>query len=123
VTFRANSEIGETTVANASGVFHREASITIDHAFRRWLIGSAGISYASDDYRGSGLREDRFGLQAGFTYHMNRFAALKGEVRREHLRSTAAGCGLYGACFHAGAAAAALSSWGRRQEFVKTPTG
>jgi hypothetical protein len=66
------------------------ASVTIDHAFRRWLIGSAGISYASDDYRGSGLREDRFGLQAGFTYHMNRFAALKGEVRREHLRSTAA---------------------------------
>jgi hypothetical protein len=91
VTFRANSEIGETTVANASGVFHREASITIDHAFRRWLIGSAGVSYAIDDYRGAGLREDRLGLMAGFTYHMNRFAALKGEVRREHLRSTAPG--------------------------------
>jgi hypothetical protein len=91
VTLRANSEIGETTVAGASGLFHRQASVTIDHAFRRWLIGSIGVSYGIDDYRGAGRRDDLLGLTAGFTYHMSRYAALKGEVRRVQLRSTEPG--------------------------------
>jgi hypothetical protein len=88
VTLKANSEIGETTVTGASGVFHRQASLTIDHAFRRWLIGSVGVTYGIEDYLGAGRRDDRLGLMAGFTYHMSRYAALKGEVRREQLRST-----------------------------------
>jgi hypothetical protein len=123
VTFRANSEIGETTVANASGVFHREASITIDHAFRRWLIGSAGVSYAIDDYRGRGTA--RRPARAKGRIHVSYEPLCRAE-RRSAARAFAldgSGCGLYGACFHAGAAAAALRSWGRRQEFVKTPTG
>jgi hypothetical protein len=65
VTLRANSEIGETTLADASGPFHRQASVTIDHAFRRWLIGSIGVSYGIDDYRGAGRRDDLLGLSAG----------------------------------------------------------
>lgn len=88
VTLKANSEIGETTAANASGVFQRQASITIDHAFRRWLIGSVGVTYGTEDYIGAGRRDDRLGLSAGFTYYLNRYAAIKGEARHEQLRST-----------------------------------
>jgi hypothetical protein len=89
VTLKANSEIGETTLAGASGVFHRQASITIDHAFRRWLIGSVGVVYGIDDYDGAGRRDDRLELSAGLTYHLSRYAAIKAEFRREQLRSNA----------------------------------
>jgi hypothetical protein len=91
VTFKANSEIGETTLPGASGVFHRQASVTVDHAFRRWLIGTVGASYGIDDYVGTGRQDDRLGLLAGLTYYFNRHAALKGEFRHERLKSTVPG--------------------------------
>ncbi|MEX0591820.1 MAG: outer membrane beta-barrel protein [Xanthobacteraceae bacterium] len=91
VTLKANSEIGETTLAGASGVFTHQASVAIDHAFRRWLIGSASVSYGIEDYRGAGRRDDRLGLSASLTYYFNRYAALKGEVRREQLNSNVPG--------------------------------
>jgi hypothetical protein len=34
---------------------------------------------------------DRLGLSAALAYHFNRYAALKGEVRREELRSNVPG--------------------------------
>jgi hypothetical protein len=91
VTFKANSEIGETTLAGASGVFHRQASVTVDHAFRRWLVGTVGASYGIDDYVGASRQDDRLGLLAGLTYYFNRYAALKGEFRHERLNSTVPG--------------------------------
>jgi hypothetical protein len=91
VTLKAKSEIGETTVPDASGVFIRQASIAIDHAFRRWLIGTASVVYGIDDYRGAGRRDERLELKAGLTYYLNRYAALKGELRREELRSNVPG--------------------------------
>jgi hypothetical protein len=91
VTLRANSEIGETTLPGASAVFVREAGIKIDHAFRRWLIGSASIVYGIEDYRGAGRRDERLAFAAGLTYFLNRHAALKGEYRREELQSNVPG--------------------------------
>jgi hypothetical protein len=91
VKLKANSEIGETTLAGASGVFQRQVGVEIEHAFRRWLIGTASVVFGQDDYRGAGRRDDRLTLAAVLTYQLNRFAALKGEVRREQLRSTVVG--------------------------------
>jgi hypothetical protein len=91
VTLRANSEIGETTLVGASAVFLRQASIAIDHAFRRWLIGSASITYGVEDYRGAGRRDERLGLLAALTYRLNRYAAIKGEARRERQNSSVPG--------------------------------
>ena len=91
VRLAANSEIGETTLPGASGVFQRQASIEIEHAFRRWLIGTAGVAYGQEDYRGAGRRDDKLTLAASLSYFFNRYAALKGEVRREDLRSTEPG--------------------------------
>jgi len=88
VTLRAESEIGETTLVGASGVFTRTASLTVDHAFRRWLIGTASVVYGVDDYKGAGRTDERLGLGAALTYRFNRYASLRGEFRRERLRST-----------------------------------
>lgn len=91
VRLNAKSEIGETTLEGASGVFVHEATLRIDHAFRRWLIGSASVTYGINDYDGTERRDDVLGLSASLTYYLNRYAALRGEVRREQLRSTAPG--------------------------------
>ncbi len=91
VTLRANSEIGETTLTGASAVFVRQASMAVDHAFRRWLIGTVSAIYGTEDYEGAGRKDDRVSLLAALTYRFNRYASLRGEVRREQLRSNVAG--------------------------------
>ena len=91
VTLAIKSEIGESTLTNASGVLTREAKITVDHAFRRWLIGSAFGSYGVDDYRGIGRTDDRFSYGAALTYYFNRSLALRGELRQERLTSNSPG--------------------------------
>jgi hypothetical protein len=49
------------------------------------------VVYGIDDYRGAGRRDERLELKAGLTYYLNRYAALKGELRREELRSNVPG--------------------------------
>ena len=60
VTLAVTSTIGESTLTGASGVFTHEAKVIVDHAFRRWLIGSAFASYGIDDYQGIGRVDNRF---------------------------------------------------------------
>ena len=91
VTLRAESQIGETTLAGASGVFTHAASVTVDHAFRRWLIGTVSVVYGIDDYKGAGRTDERFGFGTALTYRFNRYASMRGEFRREQLQSTAPG--------------------------------
>ena len=91
VTLAAKSTIEETTLTGASGLFRREARITVDHAFRRWLIGSASVAYGLDDYRGVDRLDEKLGLSAALTYNLNRSLALKGELRREWLHSNVPG--------------------------------
>jgi hypothetical protein len=91
VTLKANSEIGETMLLGASGVLKREATVVIDHAFRRWLVGSAGAGYATYDYRGIDRKDERLALSAALTYYLNSSLALRGELRRERLQSNVPG--------------------------------
>lgn len=49
------------------------------------------VAYGSDDYEGTGRKDERLGLAAALTYKFNRYASLRGEVRREELRSTSPG--------------------------------
>ena len=83
VTLAVTSTIGESTLTGASGVFTHEAKIIVDHAFRRWLIGSAFASYGIDDYRGIGRVDHRFAYGGALTYYLNRSLALRGELRQE----------------------------------------
>jgi len=91
VTFAVSSAIGESTLTNASGVFTREAKVTVDHAFRRWLVGSVFGSYGVDNYEGIGQTDHRFTYGGAMTYYFNRSLALRGEVRQERLDSNAPG--------------------------------
>jgi hypothetical protein len=88
VRFNAATTANESTLAGVSGVFSHDYSLQVDHAFRRWLIGTAKLSYGLDDYVGSTREDQRYAASAGITYKMSRTWQVKGEVRREWLKST-----------------------------------
>ena len=87
VTLGATSAVEETILAGASGRFRHEGRIILDHAFRRWLIGSVNFSYAHEDYVGAGRLDKRMRAGASLTYYLNRTLAVRGEFRREWLTS------------------------------------
>jgi hypothetical protein len=49
--FTANSSVGESTIAGVSGVLYRDVGLQVDHAFRRWLIGSVKLGVGLDTYK------------------------------------------------------------------------
>jgi hypothetical protein len=90
-TLNATSRGEEVVVAGVSGALRRDVGLQIDHAFRRWLIGTlrAGVGY--DEYIGNGRNDTRTSLGAAISYKLNREFWLKGEYRHDQLRSNVAG--------------------------------
>lgn len=91
VKFNAATVAAETTVPGTAGVFTRNAGVEVEHAFRRWLIGSLKFNYGFDDYVGSDRKDDRFSVGVSMIYKINRVAQIKAEVREEWLRSSVPG--------------------------------
>jgi hypothetical protein len=115
VKFTAASTVGESTTPGVSGIIYRDAGVQIDHAFRRWLIGTLKFGIGLDSYKGgssaalsstvplcscvvstpggtSADREDkRYSAGLGLTYKLNRMTQVKGEFRQEWLRSNVTG--------------------------------
>jgi hypothetical protein len=91
VTLKSATAVDESTLPNVSGVLRHDASLQIDHAFRRWLVGTVKFAYGHDDYEGAPRDDDRYTASAVLTYKLSRFAQLKGEVRQEWLRSSEIG--------------------------------
>jgi hypothetical protein len=87
VTFNASSRVEETTLAGVSGALRRDVGLTVDHAFRRWLVGTVKLGYGQDDYVGGDRLDNRTSLAAIITYKYSREIWLKGEFRQEWLRS------------------------------------
>jgi hypothetical protein len=87
LTLSANSRAEESVVAGVSGALRRDAGVQIDHAFRRWLIGTLKFGYGLDQYVGNGRDDTRTSLAAAVTYKLNPEVWLKGEYRHETLRS------------------------------------
>jgi uncharacterized protein (PEP-CTERM system associated) len=87
VKLTGTSTADESTLPGVSGVLRRDAALQIDHAFRRWLLGSAKLGYGVDLYRGSTRDDQRYLASLGLTYKFNRDLQMKAEVRREWLRS------------------------------------
>jgi hypothetical protein len=87
------SRVGESNIADVSGILYRDAGLQIDHAFRQWLIGTAILGFGFDTYPGGLMavtpdRQDkRYSAGLRLTYKLNRMMQLKGEVRRDWLRS------------------------------------
>jgi hypothetical protein len=114
VKLTASSTVGESTISGVSGVLYRNVGMQVDHAFRRWLIGSVQVGVGLDTYNGGSTnptsiakvcncvvtapgetradREDwRYSVRAGLTYKLNRDLWIKGEVREDWLRSNLSG--------------------------------
>lgn len=111
VKLSASSTIGESTIPGVPGVFYRDAGIQVDHAFRRWLIGTLKLGIGLDTYKGTSDasaplcncvvstpggtvadREDkRYSVGLGITYKVDRTVQVKGEFRQDWLRSNVSG--------------------------------
>jgi hypothetical protein len=91
VKLTASTVVSETTVPGTAGTFTRNAGIEVEHAFRRWLIGSLKFNYGLDDYVGSARKDDRYAISGTLTYKLNRMMQVKAELREEWLRSSAPG--------------------------------
>ena len=79
----AASEVYETIVDGASGQFSHDVAIEVDHAFLRWLVGTAQVGYGTDNYVGSGLNDVRYFLSAGLIYSLTREVQIRGQVRQD----------------------------------------
>jgi hypothetical protein len=90
VKLDATSAISETTLSGVSGALSRDYSVQVDHAFRRWLIGTARFGYGTTDYEGTRF-DRRYFAQADLVYKLTRTFAIKGTVRRDWLKSDAPG--------------------------------
>ncbi|HSI39771.1 MAG TPA: outer membrane beta-barrel protein [Xanthobacteraceae bacterium] len=91
VTLTARSGVEETTFENASGDFVHQMQLEVEHAFRRWLIGSASVAYRIDDYEGTDLTEETLTLAAGLRYRIGRTAEVMAELSHLRLNSSVPG--------------------------------
>ena len=85
------SSIGESTIPGVSGALYRDIGVQVDHAFRRWLIGSLKLGFGVDDYIGLDRLDKRYAAGVGLTYKLNPSVQLKGEFRQNWLHSNVAG--------------------------------
>jgi hypothetical protein len=90
VKLTAASTVGESDQAGVSGVLYRDVGLQVDHAWRRWLIGTVKAGFGIDDYVGGDRTDHRYYFGGGLTYKLNRFAQIKGEARHEWLDSSEA---------------------------------
>ncbi len=86
-TFTARSSADESILAGVSGALRRDVGLQVDHAFRRWLVGTFKVGAGFDEYVGLGRSDRRTSLGAALTYKFSREFWLKGEVRQDWLKS------------------------------------
>jgi hypothetical protein len=93
VKFVATTTVAESTVAGVSGVFTREVSAQVDHAFRRWLVASGKFLVGFDNYEGITRLDKRYVASALITYKLTRELWARGEYRHEWRTSNVPGNG------------------------------
>jgi len=90
VTFTARSASDESVVASVSGLLRRDFIVQVDHAWRRWLIGTFRAGMGFDDYASNDTprKDERFFLSAALVYKLSRDLQVRGELRRDWLKSS-----------------------------------
>jgi len=91
VTATAISTVNEVILPGVSGDLSRDFNLQIDHAFRRWLIGTAKVGYGNDNYVGLDRIDQRMYASIALTYKLTRELQAKAEVRRDWLVSSVPG--------------------------------
>lgn len=84
----AKSDVTESTLANSAGAFSHQAGIEARHAFHRYLIGTAGLTYTMQDYEGVSLQEHEWKSALGLEYYVNREVTLFGKYQHTAFDST-----------------------------------
>jgi hypothetical protein len=87
----AVSTVNESVVAGVSGNLSRDFTLQVDHAFRRWLVGTLKAGYGRDVYVGSDREDSRYTVSGGLVYKLTRTVHVKGEVRQDWLQSSVGG--------------------------------
>jgi len=81
--FTAQTDIFDTNTTGSGTVPSHQVGIEARHAFRKYLIGSAGVTYTTRDYDGIPLKESELRSTIGAEYFVNREIILFG--RYEHI--------------------------------------
>lgn len=85
ILFNARTDISETTTSNVGESLYRYFGIEARHAFQRHIIGSAGLSYATQN-SGDGAIDDReIRATLGIDYYLNREVVLFGRYAHTDL--------------------------------------
>lgn len=90
VRLNATSSIDETTLAGVSGSQSRDYSLTVEHAFRRWLIATGSVGFGTTDYD-EARSDKRYFAQANLVYKLSRTFHIKGSIRHDWLESSVPG--------------------------------
>jgi hypothetical protein len=90
VRLNATSSIDETTLPGVSGSLTRDYVFQVDHAFRRWLIGTAKLGYGTTDYD-EARSDKRYFAEADLIYKLSRTFHIKGSIRHDWLESSVPG--------------------------------
>ncbi|MGD9828213.1 MAG: outer membrane beta-barrel protein [Hyphomicrobiaceae bacterium] len=84
----ARSDVLETTQAGSPGGLSRALGIELRHAFRRHLIGTAGLTYTWQSYKGIQVDESDLTALVGAEYYLNRDVVLYSRLQHTWFDST-----------------------------------
>jgi hypothetical protein len=74
--FTAGSDFNATTTEGSAGSLVRRFGVEARHAFRTFLIGTAGIGYQIEDFEGISVTEREFQARASLEYFASRELAV-----------------------------------------------
>ena len=66
------TDITDTTTAGSGGVLNHQVGLEVRQAFKRYFIGTAGVSYSTNDFGAVGTKENTLEFTAGAEYFVNR---------------------------------------------------
>ncbi len=89
VSFKASSDFLESNIAGTAGSIARQGGAEVRHAFRPWLIATAGLTYTATEYAGISLTSRELNETAGLEYYLNHEWTLYGRYKHTDYTTTA----------------------------------
>jgi hypothetical protein len=87
VKLNSDTQLGETTLPNTSGVLVHTYTVEVDHDFRRWLTGIGKFTYGTYEYQGDNRSDKTYSIEGDLIYKMTRNLWVKGTLRHDILDS------------------------------------
>ncbi len=91
VTAAVGTSVDETTVAGASAAISRTAELDVAHALLENLTLNAGAEFGYTKYKGAGITEESYSLNAGMDYLVNRNLVVRAGYTYDIFDSNQAG--------------------------------